>query len=264
MTQRDNILQELIELQSSLASADSQNVYAVPAGYFDGLVFEVLNRIRALDAKDVSEELNYLSPLLNSISKKMPYDVPAGFFSEQQEAITGLIKHQGEELTPAEELATLSPLLSGLKKEMPYSVPEGYFDALNDSGSVEVRPVAKVVSITKQRWFRYATAAAVVGFIAIGSLVFFNKKETVDPKTQSSEWVKKNMKKVSTDEINKFVQMTDAEAPVVASVGTRNETSEKNDVKELIKDIPDKDIQSFLDETASDNSDNNNDDALMN
>jgi hypothetical protein len=274
MTQRDNILQELNELKSSLGNIGIQNVYTVPGGYFDNLISEVLSRIKALDTENASEELNYLSPLLNSISKKMPYAVPADFFNEQRERIMQIIKTDSDEQTVEEELETLSPLLSGLKKEMPvrsghpgrpYSVPHGYFEELSSPvNAEEIKPAIKVISITRQRWFRYAAAAVVIGFVAIGSFLFFNKGENIDPKTQSSEWVKKNMKKVSTDEINNFVQLTDEEAPVIASVETKNEIKDKNDVQELIKDIPDNDIQKFLDETVASEPDNNDDDVLMN
>ena len=56
MTERNNILQELQELKSSLANTGFQNPYQVPAGYFDGLADEILNRIRALEATSASEE----------------------------------------------------------------------------------------------------------------------------------------------------------------------------------------------------------------
>jgi hypothetical protein len=55
MTQRDNILQELNELQSTLVNAGVENVYQAPRGYFDGLADQVLNRIRALNTEDASE-----------------------------------------------------------------------------------------------------------------------------------------------------------------------------------------------------------------
>ena len=50
MNQSSNILQELKELQSSLADKALGNTYAVPEGYFEGLAREVLNRIKALEA----------------------------------------------------------------------------------------------------------------------------------------------------------------------------------------------------------------------
>jgi hypothetical protein len=262
MTQRDNILQELNELQSSLATIGILNVYAVPVGYFDNLASEVLNRIKALDAEDASEELSYLSPLLASISKKMPYAVPADFFNSQEEQTMRVVLGDDDEQTAAEELETISPLLSGLKKEMPYTVPQGYFEELNNSINTPAKqPTAKVVLITSQKWFRYAAAAMVIGFIAIGGFLFLNNKETIDPKTQPSAWVKKSMNKVSPDDINTFVELTE---PVIASIEVKNEINDKNDVQELIKDIPDNDIQKFLDETAADEAAGNDDDVLMN
>src|SRR5262245_57170323 len=191
MTQRDNILQELNELGSSLVKTAPQNVYAVPDGYFENLVGQVLIHIKALDAKEASEELSYLSPLLNNIPRKMPYSVPTGFFTELLDRIKRA--KTGDEQTAAEELSTLSPLLGGLKKEMPYAVPEGYFERLEviRGKSEATRPVAKVIAINKTRWIRFAAAAAVIGFVAIGSILLFSKHDTIDPKTQSSAWVNK-------------------------------------------------------------------------
>jgi hypothetical protein len=112
MTQKDNILQELKELKSSLTLAAQQNAYTVPAGYFEGLVAQVLNRIKAMEAADASEELAYLSPMLKGLSKDMPYSVPAGYFEGLAEkAIAG-------QQTVQEELESISPLLGGFKKKI--------------------------------------------------------------------------------------------------------------------------------------------------
>lgn len=248
MTQRDNILQELKDLQSPLADANFENLYTVPAGYFDNLAAQVLGRILALDAADTVEELSFLSPLLNSISKEMPYSIPAGFFSEQEEKTLQLIKGMDNELTVEDELNTISPLLNSLKKEMPYTVPAGYFEGVATNVRTENEKPAKVVSMTgtSRKWLRYAAAAVVIGFVAIGGFFIFNKKESIDPKTQSAEWVNKNMKKVSNDDIDNFVEMSE---PVVAKVDIKSDPNDKKVVQDLIKDISDKDIQSFLDDT---------------
>jgi hypothetical protein len=302
MTKRDNILAELRELNSSLVNAGSQNLYQVPVGYFDSLIEQVMNRIKTLNEESAVEELNELSPLLSGIFKQMPYAVPVGFFdgiaenviasvknnhqtpTEELEMLSPLISGISKQMpyavpagyfdgitenvialaknnhqTPAEELETLSPLLSGLKKEMPYSVPQGYFDTVVPAIPSET----KVISITRKSWFRYAAAAVVIGIVAISGFLIFNKKDTIDPVTKSSEWVSKNMKKVSTDEINKFVELTDEESPVVAITNASNEMKDKNEIKDLIKDVSDKDIQNFLDETQTDEP-AANDDALMN
>jgi hypothetical protein len=256
MTQKDNILQELKELQSSLANAPVQPVYQVPAGYFDGLAAEVLNRVKALETDDVKEELDHLSPLLAGISNKMPYSVPANFFNRIEERISEVIINENE-LSPAKELETLSPLLSGLKKETPYTVPQGYFENIVSAIPQET----KVISLTKQKWFRMAAAAVVTGLIITIGFFIFDKPATIDPNVKPLAWVEKNLKKVSTDDIDKFVQLADVEeAPSIASV----ETKETNDIKELMKDVPDKDIQKFLDDTPADEPDNSDGGELLN
>ncbi len=262
MTQRDNILQELRELQSSLADTGSDNVYRVPVGYFDNLADLVLSRIKALTTEDAAEELRYLSPLLSGISKEMPYAVPAGFFDGLTDALITSV--EGESKTAAEELEELSPLLSGLKKETPYSIPKDYFEQLNGTMPSAIKPVAKVVAMTGRKWFRYAAAAVVIGFVAIGGFMIFGNRGSVDPKTNSKEWVTKNTKKISTDDINNFVQLAEDEVPDVAMVETKTPVKDKNDIQELIKDVSDKELQDFLADTQIEDSENNNNDALTN
>lgn len=261
MAQRDNILNELKDLQSSLVNAVPQNIYTVPGGYFDGLAAQVLNRIKALEADNAAEELNYLSPLLKSIFKKTPYSVPAGYFDSLAETMLLSVQNTGGFQTPAEELEAISPLLGGLKKEMPYSVPQGYFEGLNKTIPVEtIKPAAKVVSIAKQKWFRYAAAAVVTGVIVTAGFLFINNNERIDPSEKSYAWVKKNLKKVSTDDIDEFVQLADEAAPVIVSVDVTPDT--KNEIKELIKDISDTEIQDFLEETQAEEPES--DDMLLN
>lgn len=79
MSQKDNILQELKELNASLPHQPG-NIYQVPAGYFDGLADQVIARIKAMEVADSNEELELLSPFLNNISRKMPYQIPQGYF----------------------------------------------------------------------------------------------------------------------------------------------------------------------------------------
>jgi hypothetical protein len=263
MTQRDNILQELKELQSSLANITIQNIYQVPAGYFEGLADQVLRRSKALEAESAIGELECLSSLLNSISKKTPFTVPAKYFDGADERTTSVINSDNKHQTAAEELETLSPLLSGLEKEMPYSVPEGYFQEINKAITIEaVKPAVKVISITKQTWFRYAAAAVVTGFVVLSGFLIFNKPKAIDPNEKSFAWVEKNLKKVSTDAIDDFVALaeTDEAAPVIANVDPKI----KSEIQELIKDIPEKEIQVFLEETQTSAAEENSEDIFMN
>ncbi|MBL7744919.1 MAG: hypothetical protein JNN00_15710 [Chitinophagaceae bacterium] len=306
MAQRDNILQELRELQSLLANAGVQNIYHVPVryfeqlaeqvmrrikaleatnateelrhltsvftgntkgsvytlpeGYFEGLAEQVLRRIKALEAKDATEELNHLSPFLSSISKENPYAVPKGYF-QKLATEAGVMKDIDK--NAAEELETLSPLLSRLKKEIPYSVPQGYFDSLDKAGHENiVKPAGKVVSIsiTKQRWFRYAAAAVVISFVAVSGLLIFKKPGSASTTEKPFAGII-DMKKVSQEEIDQFVNLIDEESPVVATTDIKKETEE---IKELIKDIPEEELQQFLETTEASIADESSDDLFLN
>lgn len=112
-----DIIQELNDLGSSLSHATPQNIYSVPEGYFDGFAEHVLNLAKTNDGlawisslpklnpyqvpvgyfdgleeqimetirqhpdyQTSQEELESISPLLNSLSKRPVYAVPEGYF----------------------------------------------------------------------------------------------------------------------------------------------------------------------------------------
>jgi len=254
MTNRDTIVQELQELRSSLAESAFQPTYQVPAGYFDGLADEILKRVKALDSTTTTEELANHSPLLSGIKKEMPYSVPAGYFDTVGKKIEQTISNQTEP-DAQEELQDLSPLLSGLKNKETYTIPAGYFENLKTPVGIESkRSEAKVISIIGRKWFRYAAAAVVIGFIATFTFISQNKKD-IDPGTKSYTWIQKNLKKVSTDDINEFVELANVETADVVKVDA------KDDISNLVKDISDKEIQDFLNDTQSAEAD---DDIILN
>lgn len=262
MTQRDNILQELRELQSKLADHTPENIYSVPTGYFDGLVEQVLRRIRVLDAENAVDELACLSPLLSKLSKKIPYTVPAGYFEEMETSLISSVSTGSQ--SAKEELENLSSLLSGMKKEMPYSVPAGYFENLGDNRNSErARPETKVVSLGSRKWIRFAAAAVVTGII-VTTGYFFLSRDKVSVDSDSYKWVKVNTKKVSTEKIDEFIQLTQEEK---SGQGTIAAVEKNQDIKELVKDIPENEIQSLLNDTELlDDTDTNiaSDETLMN
>ncbi len=257
MTNRNIISNELKELRSTLENYGPQNTYTVPNGYFEGLPTQILNRVRALEATEAKEELEYLSPVLSNASKEMPYSVPAGFFQNLSDAILqNIIKHADYQ-TFEEEIETLSPLLGSLKNKNPYSVPEGYFGNLRKGVD---KKETKVISITNRRWFRLAVAAVVVGVVTLGVLLFI-KSDQVDPNKNPDKWISKNVnKKVSEDKIDEFVKLAEDEA--LNTTGESDE-SKQAEIKELMKDVPEKEIQDFLDDAIVSNS-NDEADELMN
>ena len=79
MSQRNNILQELNELGSSLGTLEPQVPYAVPMGYFDDLIPELMKKIHTREGS-AKEEIETLSPLLAGIKREMPFEVPGEYF----------------------------------------------------------------------------------------------------------------------------------------------------------------------------------------
>jgi hypothetical protein len=240
MTQRDNILQELNELESSLANASPSTIYRVPGGYFEGLAGQIMSRIRAMEADNAGDELAALSPFLDGISRETPYRAPLGYFDGlEKKLMEGVLKSDSDQ-SAEKELESLSPLLSGIKKEMPYSVPEGYFNHVTIPTHTRKKE-AKVVSLTSRKWFRYAAAAVVTGFVALGGFLIFGNNKSTTPQ----DIVKQTVNTVSEKDINSFIELgaTDLmaeEAPeLVASA----------EVKDLVKALSDKEIQDFVNDT---------------
>lgn len=241
MSQRDNILNELNELQSSLPAVATAVAYLAPAGYFDSLPEQIMGRIRVLEAETAHEELVLLSPLLSGLKKQTPYSVPADYFAMLENGLANIAQQESNP-SARQEPEQLSPLLGSLQKQMPYSVPAGYFDNLEIPA---VPAEARVVSMAtrSRRWIRYAAAAVVTAFIALGGFYYFNRNEHTDPAEKSYTWVKENMSNVSTDALDEFVTIAENETSVIAS--------ERNEVRELIKNIPDAEIQEFLNDTEA-------------
>jgi hypothetical protein len=252
---KNDIIQELSELESSFYNVPARNLYTVPQGYFEAFAGLVMNRIKASNSADPQEELNHLSPFLNSISRHIPYSVPVNYFQELPESLLEGVRSHEDYQTAEEELSSLSPLLSSIGNKNPYAVPEGYFENFGKDVNLKSdnKPATKVISIVNRKWFRFAAAAVVIGFIALtGVSLFFNT--TPARVSNTHEWVEKNMNKVSTDEMNKFILVGDEES---------NASAKATDIKDLMKDVSDKDIQDFLNKTNAGN-DENDADILLN
>lgn len=249
MTERNIILIELNELGSMLVNANSQNIYSVPEGYFEGLANQVMDRIKAFEASNAKEELEMLSPLLTQINRDMPYTIPAGYFEGLEEKIMQSIRGHADYQTAGEELDSLSPLLKSISKNTPYQVPEGYFESLGNGRMPKPATKSIVISITSRRWFRYAAAAVVTGILVVSGILLIYKN-SVDPIKDPYAWVKKNTKKISDDEINNVINLANTENLVEKGSLATNDTSTE-EIKELMKDVPENEIQNFLNETAA-------------
>lgn len=246
MEQKQTIVAELLELNSSLRPGIT-SAGQVPAGYFDGLAEVVLRRVKALDSNTVDEEISQLSPLLAQLDRRSPYLVPTGYFEELDPSFVWM----DDELTACDEIGQLSPLLAGLQKQNPLSAPADYFDTLEQKKAAMEAPV-KSISLLRKSWFRYAAAAVIIGLVATTALLFSGGNTSIDPNKKSYAWVEKNMKKVGTETINEFVELTN-NSQVVAQVEPSAE------IKKLMQDVSEKDIEQFLDDTAGEEPDSDDD-----
>ena len=229
-----DIIQELSDLGSSLATAVSQNPYSVPETYFDGFAAEVLGIVRATD---------YLS----TFTRQMPYQVPAGYFEGMHERVMETIRNHADYQTSKEELESLSPLLSSLNKRPVYSVPQGYFESFNVSVKKE-KPEAKIVSIAGRRWFRYAAAAVVTGVIAMAAfLAYNNKHENAADKTLAK--FEKEVKKI--DDVKKTQSLIDFMDAGLnqEELANNSKTIKTDDVQKLLQDIPLDELKDFNDQS---------------
>jgi hypothetical protein len=243
MPQRDDILQELKELQSSLTGSLSGTVYSVPAGYFDSLVMQVLTRIKALEASNAKEELEHLSSSLSTVSRQTPYTVPDGYFETLPLIMLGRVSKTAEPLSAKEELESLSPLLGSLKKQMPYSVPAGYFDSLQKA-PLE-KPAAKVISLTHRTWFRVAAAAVITGVVVLSGFFFLNRKTTVES-GQSLAQFTLDVKKLDEPQKDTLIEYIDGGLYPDYAVNTSGKAP---DVKELLKGVSDAELNDLQQQT---------------
>lgn len=258
MTEKDNILQELKELNSSIANLSRQSVYSVPEGYFEGLAIQIMSSIKALEATTANEELAYLSTTLNSNSKQTPYSVPSGYFDSLADNILKLVREsndyrQKEPIgqTAKEELEALSPLLSGLKKEMPYSVPTGYFENLTEHiVTEENKSETKVIALTSRKWFRYAAAAVVTGLVVLSGFLFFGKNDSVaEPGSKVMAKITKDIKSMDVDQQDDLIDFIDAGLNGKESALSKKH-NKSTEIKDLLIGISDEELRDFEEQSV--------------
>jgi hypothetical protein len=235
-------------------------IFSVPEGYFDNLASQVLGRIKAgsvsndflgndflgndflgndLLGEGAAEELARLSPIVSRISRENPYRLPEGYFAE------------------------VSPILSVLKDKTTYLVPEGYFDYLPAAATekaIRERAGAKVVAIgskgksVKSHWWKYAGIAAAACLILVFSWPQLHTSMTrtdggqqlapVDLAQNTSE----GLHKVSDQEILDY--MDDHNSILAEPVSNNTATLDMNDsdIKTLLGDVPDGELQQYMEE----------------
>lgn len=229
MSNINDIKAELESLGSGLPLPANAPL-SVPDGYFEGFPAAMLAKIKA-DSLTAAEETAAISPLLSGLSRKMPYSLPADYFTDNLSGLKGLV---AEEAIP----------YFG-KTAQPYSVPAGYFDTLptNIVAQVAAGGSAKVVPMKRRSWMKMAVAAAVVSIIALSGIFYFTKEKAIS--VDNPQWMAKNTSTVSTTSLDEFIKSTAVSAAAAASNNTV-------DIKALVKDIPTQELDQFLSSLPAD------------
>jgi hypothetical protein len=228
-----DIIQELNNLGSSLATATPENVYTVPRGYFDAFAGHVQSLI-----------------WLSSLPKENPYTVAEGYFEGLADKIMDGIRNHPDYRTSKEELATISPLLESLNKRPVYSIPQGYFENFKVATTPEQKTDSRVVSLPQRRWFRYAAAAVLTGIIALAGLMVYNNNRPPNsagtaPLAKFEKEVKKIEDVKSTDKLIEFMDAGLNEKELASN----HKTSATDDVQRLLNDVSTDELKEFSEQS---------------
>jgi hypothetical protein len=244
--------------------ASRSSTFRVPEGYFDGFASGVLERIRAgasasapagepanpTMGESVEEELARLSVVVSGIRRKTPYALPEGYFEEH------------------------SPILTVAHDRTTYQVPGGYFAGLPARilGMVaEPVAAAKVIQINlpaanrrdersaekgkvlQGHWWKYTSAASIAACL----LLIFSWPQ-VDTRltdgvvmTQTTQ----GLEKLTDQEILAYLDDQHAVLAVSAvnstaalDPGTPALDMNEGDVKSLLGEVSDGDLQQYMEE----------------
>lgn len=289
MDTRNDILNELKALGSTLAEREVTNVFTVPdgyfeglgdsvmraingdtilkninqpdsagvpAGYFEGLAGSIMDKIKAQQAatNPVDEAL---SPLLESLRHKNVFEVPAGYFEGLTASIT-------ERIDTADELVQLPAVLKQLQQKNAFEVPQGYFEGLAPEIMSKLKPApAKLVKMSSLRLARYAVAAAFIGAMALGVYKFIPpdgseltltnvQKDGIAMSTDEGKY-NSTFEQVSDDAIVKFLETGghDVDAALAAVAVDEKELPSEDDLM-----LDDKALDDFLNNITDKNLNN--------
>ena len=234
MSNKAEIVNELMEISPLLAGMERINPYSVPAGYFEGLDEHLLTLAKVEDH----------SSALRGIAMKNPMQVPSGYFDSLAGSILDKIKAE-ENPSVEQELRSLSPMLYAMDKVNVFSVPAGYFESLSDDLLNKVSPKeAKIVSFTRSKtisWMRFAAAAMVVGLVGMFSFFLLNNNNKLDKAVkQGIEYAKNNtfeevLNKTSDEAIASYLDKTADEADAIQMVASVDQSQLPSE-EELMSD----------------------------
>lgn len=233
MENKQQIREELKEINPFLAGMEVVNPYTVPQGYFNTLPVMIMDMIQVGEV---------LKPASVNI-----YQVPAGYFERLPAAI--LSRVHGMPINEVrDELEEIAPLLNTISKQEIYSVPDGYFAQANFVGAGEKKQ-GKVISLKKARnWMQYAAAAVVAGILVTGAFLYTGHNPNFEYEKYSSIDVSSEINKASEEDMVTYLD--NHEHFVIAHETTAAVLEDITDETESIEVLSDEELSDYLKENA--------------
>ncbi|WP_164108796.1 MULTISPECIES: hypothetical protein [Sphingobacterium] len=222
--QQQSIVAQLT-IEKCKLNADS-TTYPVPDHYFDQLEEQILSKVSESKLKNQTATLDY--------------QVPDGYFETLEHSIQSRLAENK---------------LQDAVSDTGFNVPQDYFESLTDTIKKATKQLdnenpenTTIISFSeRKKWFSYASTAAVVFLIGIGSYFAVQKDATApaitEPDLQANS-AKVNLHDVSNEEILDYLaQVSEGEDLIHLTKFVENETSSQNKID---KRIDDEDIKEYL------------------
>ncbi|MET0243237.1 MAG: hypothetical protein ABW174_07205 [Flavitalea sp.] len=233
MEKRNPILEELRNEGSTLGNFPAVTPYSVPAGYFDSLSGNIMDKIRAMENKNESEDDDFELPaVLKGISKKIPYNVPDGYFDSL-----------ADKLNIDEEV---SELMLSIKKLPVYEVPGGYFENLPGKilAKIKHNEETKVIKGNFAAWKKFAAAAVVTGVIFTTGFFILNRdKKDQQFASVTNAGLEQKTAQASDEEILNYLEAQSA--PTFDVQQTSGSKIQADAILDLLADVSDDDLQQY-------------------
>ena len=198
MNTGNDIYNELQSISPLLAGLDKVNVFSVPGDYFNnfpGMAIAKVNETALVNADFILSQ-----KILN------PLSVPQGYFDNLSNQVLGAIKMN--ELEDVEELKVIAPALAAITRENVFSVPGGYFDQLAGNIQDQLPKPAKVISMRRPAFIKYAVAAVITGLMGLSLFSTLNNPD-VNVSTYSAQVMDKASSILSNNSFENELQVLD-------------------------------------------------------
>ena len=197
---------------------------------------------------NISPELDSLSQQVAQLPKNNPFSVPKDYFETFSVRLMDAIQNEASD----QELTQLPPLLKSLKHENPYTIPEDYFNNLKIE--TPIMDQAPVVGMSRLgSWAKYAAAACLLGIIS--TVFFVSKTENENPLAGLYKEAETFQHTFSPDAIAMYLEEMDnlIIAEIIENEGVDSSSNllvdlSRETIKEILQEIPDKDISLYMDQ----------------